>query len=63
LFAGVALVRTFRDPENHNITGGILEVADMEKFRALMGSDEARKAGAEDGLKASTLRLLVEFTP
>jgi hypothetical protein len=63
LFADVATVRTFRDPENHNLTGGIIEVEDMEKFRALMASDEARGAAAEDGVKADTLRLFVEFTP
>lgn len=28
LFAGVATMRTFRDPENHNLTGGIMEVPD-----------------------------------
>jgi len=63
LFAGVAMVRTFRDPENHNVTGGILEVQDMEQLQALLGSDEGRKAAAEDGLKIETLRFLVEFTP
>lgn len=63
LFAGVATIRTFRDPENHNLTGGIMEVPDMAKFQAVMASDEARKAGAEDGVKLDTLRLLVEFTP
>jgi hypothetical protein len=63
LFAEVGRVRTYRDPENHNFVGTFFEVEDMEKFRALMGSDEARKAGAEDGLKADTLRILVEFTP
>jgi hypothetical protein len=63
LFAGVGTVRTFRDPENHNIVGTLFELADMEQFRALMASDEAKEAGAEDGLKVDTLRVLVEFTP
>jgi hypothetical protein len=63
LFAGVATFRTFRDPENHNLTGGIIEVPDMEKFQALMASDEAIQAGTEDGVKYDTLRVLVEFTP
>jgi hypothetical protein len=63
LFAGVATIRTFRDPENHNLTGGIIEVPDMEKFQAVMASDEAIQAAAEDGVKLDTLRLLVEFTP
>lgn len=63
LFAGVATIRTFRDPENHNVTGGIIEVEDMERFRALLATDEARQAGIEDGLKFDTHHFLVEFTP
>jgi hypothetical protein len=63
LFAGVGTVRTFRDPENHNLVGTLFAIEDMAQFRALMASDEARAAGAEDGLKADTLRVLVEFTP
>ena len=45
------------------MTGGILEIEDMEKFRALLATDEARKAGEEDGLKFDTHHFLVEFTP
>ena len=63
LFAGVAEIRTFRNPENHNVTGGIIEVEDMEKFQALLASGEARRAGEEDGLKFDTHYFLVEFTP
>lgn len=63
LFAGVATARTFRDPENPNLVGGILEVEDMAKFQALMESDEAIKAAAEDGVKRDTLRVFVEFAP
>jgi hypothetical protein len=63
LFAGIATIRTFRDAENHNLTGGIMEVPDMAKFQAFMASDEAKQAGAEDGVKYDTLRILVEFTP
>jgi hypothetical protein len=61
--AGVTAARTFRDPGNPNMTGLLWEVSDMEKLQAFMDSDEAKKAMAEDGLKAETLRMLVEFTP
>jgi hypothetical protein len=63
LFSGVAKVRTFRDPENHNLAGTIFEIDDMEQFRALMTSDGAIKAGAEDGVIQDSIRLLVEFRP
>jgi hypothetical protein len=63
LFAGVAQVRTFRDPENHKLAGTIFEIEDMDKFRSLMASDAAIEAGAEDGVKQDSVRLLVEFTP
>ena len=62
-FADILTARTFRDPENPNSTGLIFEISDMEKFQALMASDETRKAMEEDGLKLDTLRMLVEFTP
>jgi hypothetical protein len=64
MFAKIGVAaRNFRDPENPNSTGVLLEVPDMEKFQALMDSDEAKQAMAEDGLKVETLRMLVEFTP
>jgi len=55
--------RTFRDPNNADTTGLILEIPDMAKFRTFMESAEAKKAMDEDGLKVETMRLLVEFTP
>ena len=61
--AGVTGSRTFRDPENPEWVGVLFDVADMEKFQALMQSDEGKKAMAEDRLKVETLRILVEFTP
>jgi hypothetical protein len=64
MFAKIGVTaRNFRDPENPNSTGVLLEVPDMEKFQALMDSDEGKQAMAEDGLKVETLRMLVEFTP
>lgn len=61
--AGVAACRTFRDPKNSNTVGVLLDVTDIEKFQALMESDEGKQAMAEDRLKVETLRILVEFTP
>lgn len=63
LFDGIAKVRTFRDPNNHNMTGALVEVSDMEAFKKLLTSDEGKKAMAEDGLKVETMRVLTEFTP
>ena len=64
MMAGLGVTaRTFRDPENRNMTGLILEVSDMEKFQAAVASDEMKQAMAEDGLKVETLRMLAEFTP
>jgi len=55
--------RNFRDPENPNATGLIVEIPDMTSFRELLDSDEGQKAMREDGLKVETMRMLVEFTP
>ena len=64
MLAGLGITaRTFRDPENPNLTGLIFEVSDMEKFQAALASDEMKQAMAEDGLKVETLRMLVEFMP
>ena len=56
-------VRTFRDPNNPNMTGGILEVPDMKAFEELLATEEIQKATAADGMKMETLRVLSEFTP
>jgi hypothetical protein len=64
MFAKIGVTaRTFRVQENPDSTGLILDVPDMEKFQTFMGSDEAKKAMEEDGLKVETLRILGEFTP
>jgi hypothetical protein len=55
--------RNFRDPDNANATGLIVEIPDMQKFKALLQSAEGQKAMREDGLKVETMRMLVEFTP
>ena len=55
--------RTFRDPNNPNITGLILDVPDMELFQIFMASEEVKKAQEEDGVKVVTVTVLSEFTP
>jgi len=55
--------RTFRDPNNHNSTGVLVEIPDMAAFENFMASAEVKKAMAEDGLKIESMRTLVEFYP
>jgi hypothetical protein len=55
--------RTFRNPERPELTGLIMDVPDMEQFQSFMGSDEAKRAMKEDGLRGETLQILKEFTP
>ena len=55
--------RTFRDPNNPNATGVIAEIPDMQKFVDLLQSDEGQKAMRDDGLKADTMQMLIEFAP
>ncbi len=57
------MCRNFRDPKNHNVTGLMAEIPDMDQFQKLLQSEEGKKAMQEDGLKVETMRMLVEFTP
>lgn len=64
MFKAIGLTcRTFRDPENANHTGLILQIPDMAAFQALLQSPAGQQAMQEDGLKVDTMRLLVEFVP
>lgn len=64
MFAEIGVTaRTFRDPENPDSTGLILDVPDIEQFQSFLASDVVKKAMEEDGLKLSTFRILSEFTP
>jgi len=64
MFAKIGVTaRTFRDPDNPDSTGLILDVPNMEQYQTFMASDEAKKAMEEDRLKVQTLRILGEFTP
>jgi hypothetical protein len=57
---GAKHVHTLRDPDNPNVTGLIIAVADMDAFTAFLESDEGRAAAAEDGVKMDTMVMLVE---
>lgn len=58
-----ATARTFRDETNPNQTGIIAEVPNLEKFQAMLDTEEGKKAMAEDGLKIDSIKILSEFTP
>ena len=63
MFAQIGVkARTFRDEQNPNTTGLILDIPDMEKFQTFMASDEAKQAMKEDGLDVKSLHTLKEFT-
>ena len=57
---GARMVHTFQDPNNPNLTGLVVAVADMDKLMAMLESDEGKAAAAADGVKADTMVLLVE---
>ena len=64
LFAKIGMkCRNFRDPNNPDAVGILAEVPDMDAFRAMLDSEEGKKAMAEDRLKIETMRVLEEFTP
>ena len=57
---GAKHVHTFQSGDNPNLTGLVVAVADMDKFMAMLESDEGKAAAAEDGVKFDTMILLVE---
>lgn len=57
---GAAHVHTFQDANNPNLTGLVVLVADMDKFMAMLESEEGQAAAAADGVKRDTMVLLVE---
>lgn len=60
---GAKVVAFFRDPEHPERCGIMADIPDMDKFQALMGSEEGAQAMAEDGVKPETIRVLMQFTP
>jgi hypothetical protein len=53
-------VHTFQDATNPNLTGLVVAVTDMDKFMAMLESDEGKAAAAADGVRMDTMVLLVE---
>ena len=57
---GARHVHTFQDASDPNLTGLVVAVADMDKFMAMLESDEGQAAAAADGVRMDTMVLLVE---
>ena len=57
---GARHVHTLQDPNNPNMTGLIVAVADMEAFTAFLQSEEGQAAAAEDGVRTDTMVMLIE---
>ena len=57
---GASSTRTFRNPENPNEVGLLIEVADMDALMTFLNSPETQTAKAEDGVIDSTLRFHTE---
>ena len=57
---GVPSVRIFQNQDDPNLTGFILEVADIDAMQAMLASPEGQAAAAEDGVDMSTLRMYGE---
>ena len=57
---GAKMVHTFQDASNPNLTGLVVAIADMDKFMAMLESDEGKAAAAADGVRMDTMVLLVE---
>jgi ketosteroid isomerase-like protein len=57
---GAPSVRVFQSPDNANLTGLLIDVADMDKFQAYLEGEEGTAAKAEDGVKDETLQILTE---
>lgn len=53
-------IRTFVDPENPNRVGLTMNVSDMDAFQAVMQSEAGAEAMKYDGVRQSTLVVLVE---
>lgn len=57
---GAAHVHTVQDPNNPNVTGLIIAVADLDKLMAMLESEEGQAAAAEDGVMPETMTMLVQ---
>ena len=57
---GVTNIRTFVDPRDPTHVAIMMDVADLDRLMAAMGTPEAAAAMEHDGVKPETLRILVE---
>jgi hypothetical protein len=57
---GITSIRTFVNPQNPTQVGLLLDVPDLDALVAVLGTEEAAAAMAEDGVHADTLVMLVE---
>lgn len=57
---GASSVQVVQNPENPNLTGLVIEVADTAAFKEFMSSPEAAASKSEDGVKDPTLRMFWE---
>lgn len=57
---GAAHVHTLQDPDNPNMTGLIIAVADMDALTAMLESEEGQAAAAADGVIHETMKMLVQ---
>ena len=57
---GAKHVHVFQDAENPNLTGLVVSVVDLDKFMAMLESDEGKAAAAADGVRMDTMVLLQE---
>jgi hypothetical protein len=57
---GAAHVHTLQDPDNPNMTGLVIAVADMDALMAMLESEEGQAAAAEDGVMPETMKMLVQ---
>jgi len=57
---GVTGIRTFVDPQKPTRVGVLMEVPDMAKLTATMGTPAATEAMAHDGVLAETPVILIE---
>jgi hypothetical protein len=57
---GVTNIRTFVDPQKPNRVGLVMEVSDMDRFKAFMATKPAADAMEYDGVLPETLVVLIE---
>lgn len=57
---GAAHVHTFRSNDDPNLTGLVIAVTDMDALNTMLTSDEGVAAAAADGVRADTMKVLVE---